>query len=244
MRKDNGSAGAKPLKLKEKHMNVALILSGGSGVRLGADIPKQYIEINGRPIISCCMEQIFGHARIDAVQIVADSKWHGFIDGCLEKIGEVWKFRGYSSPGENRQLSIYNGLQDIKTYADEDAYVFIHDAARPVLSEKLIEDSFQAIAGHDGVLPVLPMKDTVYLSKDGRRISSLLDRGEVYAGQAPETFVLGKYLEANKRLLPDRIKAINGSTEPAILAGLDVVMIPGDENNFKITTKEDLDRFR
>ena len=75
-------------------------------------------------------------------------------------------------------------------------------------------------------------------------MKSLLNRNEIYAGQAPELFRLGTYYEANKKLLPDQILRINGSTEPAIIAGLDIVMIPGEESNFKITTKSDLERFR
>ena len=88
------------------------------------------------------------------------------------------------------------------------------------------------------------MKDTVYQSRDGKAISSLLDRNSIFAGQAPEVFLLGKYYEANRRLFPEKILEIKGSTEPAIMAGMDIVMIPGDEGNFKITTREDLERFR
>ena len=112
-----------------------------------------------------------------------------------------------------------------------------------MLSEKQITDCLNAAEGHDGVIPVLPMKDTVYASQDGRSIQALLNRNEIYAGQAPEVFCLGSYYEANISLLPDQILKINGSTEPAVLAGLDITMIPGDEKNFKITTKEDLARF-
>ena len=93
-------------------------------------------------------------------------------------------------PGENRQLSILNGLRDIRTYADTDACVLIHDAARPCMSAQLVSDCLAAVVGHDGVLPVLPMKDTVYLSKDGACVASLLDRSQIYAGQAPEVFRL------------------------------------------------------
>ena len=71
----------------------------------------------------------------------------------------------------------------------------------------------------------------------------MLNRNEIYAGQAPEVFRLRKYYEANQRLLPDKILQINGATEPAIMAGMDIAMIPGDERNFKITTKTDLENF-
>lgn len=229
-------------------MNIALILSGGTGTRFGTDIPKQYMQINDRPVISYCIEQLSKHSGIDAVQIVAASQWHETILECFKQCdcqayGGMSKFRGFSEPGENRQLSIYHGLEDIRRYASESDVVMIHDAARPLLSAQMITDSLIAIEGHDGVLPVLPMKDTVYRSTDGRRIRALLDRSEIYAGQAPETFKIGKYYEANRRLLPERICAVNGSTEPAVMAGMDIVMIPGDERNFKITTKEDMERF-
>lgn len=225
-------------------MIIALILSGGTGQRLGSDIPKQYIDVNGRPVISYSIESLFGHEGIDAIHIVAEPIWQERIQEWLRAGGFDQKFRGFSVPGENRQLSVLHGLEDIRTYAKDTDYVFIHDAARPLLQKRLITDCINHISGHDGVLPVLPMKDTVYSSTDGKTVTALLKRSEIYAGQAPELFRLGVYHEANLRLLPERILQVNGSTEPAVMAGLDIVMIPGDEENFKITTKEDLERFR
>ena len=269
-------------------MNIALLLSGGTGVRLGSNVPKQYIEISGRPVFSWCLEALADHEDIDGIQIVADSSWHGTIKAWWENSavkGEQGfsneeqeqktikneqeqkkqeqrkqeqrkqeqelhkkekirrKFRGFSAPGENRQLSILHGLLDIQSYAPEDAYIFIHDAARPCLSAKQIADCIRGAAGHDGAMPVLPMKDTVYSSLDGKTVAGLLDRSTIYAGQAPEVFLLGKYLKANQVLLPEKILKINGSAEPAVMAGMDIAMIPGDEGNFKITTKADLERF-
>lgn len=239
-------------------MNIALILSGGTGSRMGLDVPKQYISVAGRPVLLYSLETILADEYIDAVQIVADAAWQEQIrvwiagwevnmglDGASarEAVNTREKFRGFSVPGENRQLSILNGLRDIRRYAPDGAFVFIHDAARPMLSHKQIRDCLTAAEGHDGVLPVLPMKDTVYYRDDSNSVS-LLERERIFAGQAPEVFCLGSYLDANEKLLPDRILKVNGSTEPAVLAGLDVVTIPGDEKNFKITTKEDLERFR
>lgn len=229
-------------------MNIVVVLAGGMGARLGVDIPKQYIEVGGKPIIGYCLNTFFAHPFVDAVQIVADVSWRAYILDYMEKAGEIpaealSKWKGFSNPGANRQLSIFHALEDCLQYAQPTDYVLLHDAARPLVSDKCITACFEKVKEYDGVLPVLPMKDTVYLSEDGKRISSLVKREQIFAGQAPEAFQLGKYYEANKALFPERIYAVNGSTEPAILGGLDVAIIDGEEENFKITTKEDLDRF-
>lgn len=218
-------------------MNVALLLAGGSGVRLGADIPKQYLTVCGKMVITHCLDRICQHPMIDAIQIVAAEEWK---DAILSEWHDTEKWKGITRPGKNRQLSILHGLYDVAKYASWEDVVLIHDAARPCVSEHLITACLTEIEGHDGVLPVLPMTDTVYYSKSGRRVEKLLERENIFAGQAPESFRLGRYIKANERLLPDRILSINGSTEPAILAELDVVMISGDSSNFKITTQQDL----
>lgn len=229
-------------------MSIAIVLSGGTGNRLGTDIPKQYIEVNGKPIIAYCLETIEKCTMIDAIQIVAEESWrnviletYSFVSG--SEFVSTGKLRGFSKPGTTRQLSILSALEDVRRYASDKDVVVIHDAARPLLSANLLENVVKAVERHDGAIPVLPMKDTVYLSEDGERITSLLERSKVCAGQAPEGFVLGKYYEANMRLLPEEILKINGSTEPAVLAGMDIAVVAGDERNFKITTLADLKRF-
>lgn len=224
-------------------MNVALLLSGGTGTRMGANIPKQYMEVQKKPIIIYSMETFFSHERVDAVQIVADEAWREKISGWLKPVDRNGKFLGFSIPGETRQLSIWNGIKDVRNYAGEEDMVIIHDVARPLVSERLISRCLDAAMGRDGALPVLPMKDTVYLSKDGKSVTGLLNRNEIFAGQAPEVFKLGKYYEANKNLLPERIKEISGSSQPAIVYAMDIDMVPGEEENFKITAMEDLNRF-
>lgn len=225
-------------------MNIAIILAGGTGSRLGSVIPKQYIEINGKPVIGYCLDKFLENSSVDTIHVVADTAWHDCLKKYIENSKFIAKWKGFSKPGPNRQYSILYALEDILKYASSDDYVMVHDAVRPLINSRFITSCFENVKGHDGLLPVLYMKDTVYYSEDGSRISSLLKRESVVAGQAPEVFLLGKYYEANKVLLPDKIFSINGSTEPAILADMDIIMVEGDEENFKITTKEDLERFK
>ncbi|MBR2530394.1 MAG: 2-C-methyl-D-erythritol 4-phosphate cytidylyltransferase [Lachnospiraceae bacterium] len=231
-------------------MAIALVLSGGTGTRLGGDIPKQYIQSGGRMLIAYCLDMFISHSDVSDIFIVADEKWHDRIFHELRRLLiDTSKIAGFSKPGATRQLSILSGLRDIAEYVrssgdhEKDPAVIIHDAARPNLTASHLSECLSALEGYDGVMPALPMKDTVYYSGDGKTVTSLLDRGRIFAGQAPEIYRLGKYLEANEKLLPDEILKINGSTEPAILAGLSVSMIKGDENNYKITTAADLKRF-
>lgn len=245
-------------------MMTAILLSGGTGTRLGSNIPKQYIEVQGRPVISYCIRTLSCCEEIDRIVIVAASSWQEYLRQCLQEEDVQEKFLGFAEPGENRQMSVYHALEymrdnwDCSGAMNDDDCVLIHDAARPLLTVENISCYIDALQEHDGVLPVLPMKDTVYLSQDGSCVSALLDRKEIFAGQAPEIFRYLKYMHANESLLQwmtsetgqrvisptSKIFSINGSTEPAILAGMDVVMVPGNEGNFKITTLTDLKRFQ
>lgn len=235
-------------------MNAALLLSGGVGTRMHSDVPKQYICINNKMIITYSLETLVYSPVIDEIQIVAEEEWREFIVADARKHGiPTEKIKGFAIPGYNRQTSILNGMQNILRQkngivdvgnVDEKDNLLIHDAARPLLTEKQLRDCFAMLPGHDGVMPSLPMKDTIYLSQEGDKVSELIERERLFAGQAPEVFNFRKYYLANISLMPNRIDFINGSTEPAVMAGMDIVMIPGDEKNFKITTKEDLDRFQ
>ena len=221
-------------------MNYAIILSGGVGARIGLDIPKQYYDVQGKPIIEYVFKAIEKSSLIDGFIVVAAEEWQEYIK---EHLPSRLNFLGFALPGENRQLSIYNGLLVLKQTAKQDDIVLIQDAARPNTSERLFKECFTLSGDEDGAMPVLPMKDTVYYSEKGDRVDSLLKRSCIYAGQAPEVFVLEKYYQANKALAMEQMRKINGSTEPAIMAGMDIAMIPGDERNFKITTRADLERF-
>ena len=223
---------------------IAVILSGGTGTRLGGDIPKQYIEVNDKPIIQYSIETISSMQEIDGFVICLADEWKPFMQNVIDK-ANITKPVIYSQPGEVRQLTIYNALQTLKEEGlENDAIVIIHDAARPFVSEALIHRCLEGCSDADGVLPCIPVKDTLYQSKDGRSITSLLKRSEIVAGQAPEAFRFGKYLDAHDRMNREDILQISGSTEIAYKMGLNMRLVQGEEINFKITTQEDLDNFK
>ncbi len=181
---------------------IAILLAGGTGSRLGADIPKQFIKVNKKEIFQYSLETLQNHPMIDGIWVVTEEIYQEHF--------RTYDVLGYSLPGETRQITrILIGIAD-----------------------------------HQGVMPVLPMTDTVYECDANGKVTKLLDRERIYAGQAPEAFELKPYKEAMDRLSNAEFQRINGSTEPAIIAGMDVVTVSGDKKNFKITTQEDLAHFQ
>ncbi len=227
-------------------MDAAIILSGGVGTRVGADIPKQYIKVGKHPIIYYSLATFAKCSNIGLIVIVVADAWLKFVSDIVDNMRISDKVI-YARAGITRQFSIYNGLTaiDDSVFAPKIDSVIIHDAARPLVKESLIERCFDACCeGYDGALPVIPVKDTVYMSIDGKSITSLLDRSSLYAGQAPEAFNFKKYLAVHRSMPRDEIAKINGSSEIAHKAGLKIGIVQGDILNFKITDSEDLARFK
>lgn len=227
-------------------MNFAILLSGGIGMRLGNSRPKQYLEHNGKPIIAFALESLAESELIDEIVVVAADEWIPYIRLQVESIGSN-KDVYFAHPGSTRQMSIFNGLKEImdkhSSISGKDL-VIIHDAARPFLTKHLIHSCILIEDEFDGAMPVLPMKDTVYLSDDGEQISKLLDRSSLYAGQAPESFRLKQYFQAHQSLSEEVLQFINGSSELAFKAGMRIKLVKGDPDNFKITDTQDLENFK
>lgn len=223
-------------------MNTAIILSGGTGTRLGAQCPKQYLMVRNQPIISYCLDIFQNHSNIDNIVIVAADEWHSFLSEWIEKKA-ITKFKRFADAGKTRQHSIYNGLKASKDITPDDGVVIIHDAARPLVSEKIISDCLSAAAQFGGAMPVITVKDTVYFSKSGNQIDELLDRNSLFAGQAPEAFRFGEYLAIHDSVSDEEIANTLGTSQIAFNHGINVRLVEGSERNFKITTIEDLKNF-
>ena len=223
-------------------MNIALILAGGLGIRLKSDVPKQYCMVGNKPIISYCLEAFEKNENISSILIVAEEAWHCFLQDYMKK-ENITKFCGFSKPGATRSLSILGGLNKMNEISDDIDLVVVHDAVRALVSQDLINRCICAAMEADGSMPALPVTDTAYICKDGSSISALLNRDELFTGQAPECFKFKKYLQAYKRLSNEELLRIRGSSEVAYMAGMEIRLIEGSYSNFKITTQEDLLKF-
>lgn len=223
-------------------MNFGIILAGGVGSRMGQNRPKQYLIIEGKPVIVYALERFQECEQIDRIVIVADQFWRNDIETWLKEYG-ITKFLSFADPGATRQDSVFGGLTCCKAYAtDENDVVVIHEAARALVTTKLITDLINGLDGYDACIPVVPMKDAIIFSETGETIDDLIDRSKLFCGQAPECFYLHPYWEINAQTTPEERAAVRADHELCFQHNWRIHNHPGEENNFKLTTPGDIDR--
>jgi len=218
------------------------VLSGGTGTRLGADLPKQYIELAGKPVIVHTLERLQRCEAVEGLVVAASSEWKTMLLRWKEEYSFT-KLLTVAPAGENRQLSIRNGLLAAEQFMDSDrrAGVIIQDAVRPLASMELLTRLIQALKEAPAVMPVLPITDTAYTSRDGQWVDGLLDRSTLFAGQAPEAFHYWPYWALYRDASEETLGSMSGSCQLPYSEGWQVKMIPGEQGNVKITYSKDLE---
>ena len=167
-------------------MNIALVLAAGSGTRMNADQPKQFIVVNGKPLFIYSVEKFQNNQNIDAI-VIATNKEN------IAKVEDLIK--GYSkvklviAGGETRQQSVYNGIQEIaKLITSEKDLILIHDSARPLVSDAIIDENIALGKRYGAVDTVVQASDTIINSKNKETINETLNRSALYQAQTPQTF--------------------------------------------------------
>ena len=222
-------------------MNIALVLSGGEGTRMGAELPKQYCTIAGKPVIVHTLEQFEQFDEVSTVIIVASPEWEARIWE-WKAAYFISKVQAVASAGSNRQLSIRNGLLAAESFMKgRQGGVIVQDAARPLTSQELLTRLIQGLQAAPAVMPVLPVTDTTYTSRDGEWVDGLLDRNLLFSGQAPEAFHYQPYLELYRQASAEAFAATSGSCQLPYNKGWNVKNNPGDPGNLKITYPGDLE---
>jgi len=221
-------------------MNIALVLSGGLGERAGFSVPKQYKYLAGKPVIIHTIEQFQRCGEVSGVIVIAAREWKGRILEWKDAYG-LTKLWNVAQAGENRQISIRNGLIAAQSYSKgEHDGVIIQDAVRPLTSKSLILRLLRGLEEAPCVMPVLPVADTAYISEDGKCVNALLERSTLYAGQAPEAFWFNEYLRLYTETPIEQLSKMSGSCQLPYSRGFKVKMIQGERENIKITYISDL----
>lgn len=221
--------------------NVAVIFAGGTGKRMGIDdIPKQFLEIAGKPIIIHTIEKFDNHPEIDGIVVVCVSNWIGYLKEILNKY-EINKVKSIVEGGATGQDSIYNGLIEAEKFYSSDDTVLIHDGVRPLIDEDLISRNIKDTALHGNSITATICNETFILSRNGVDIDNVPVRRHSYNAQAPQAFRLGEIIEAHEQIRkvnPD-YEDIPDSCTLFINAGKPVFITEGVRGNVKITNPID-----
>lgn len=211
----------------------AVIVAGGSGLRAGGEIPKQYQLIGGKPVIRWTLEAFLAHPLVSHVQAVI-GEGHGELYAAATQ--------GLTLPppvtgGANRQDSCRLGVESYAAIKPE--RILIHDAARPFISHAVISNVIAELDRCDAVIPGLPVADTMKFAPDGF-IERTVDRGSMWFVQTPQGFTFDKILAAHRQAARDGKNSFTDDAAVAEYAGLQVRIAAGDQANRKLTTSHDV----
>lgn len=227
--------------MKEK--TTAVILAAGAGKRMRSDVHKQYLLLRERPVIYYALKT-FQDSFIDEIILVAG---HGETEYCRREIIDKYHFtkvKQIVEGGKERYHSVANGLKAV----DGEGYVFIHDGARPFLTEEILLRSYQAVQEYQACVVGMPVKDTIRIVDEKGFSSMTPNRETVWQMQTPQVFAAALAKEAYEKLLVKekelKEKGIHITDDAMVVETLmdcPVKLIEGSYENIKITTPEDLD---
>ncbi|SDA09641.1 2-C-methyl-D-erythritol 4-phosphate cytidylyltransferase [Ruminococcus sp. YE71] len=219
------------------------MLAGGSGTRVkSSNVPKQFVEIGGKPIIVHTLINMLKVQRFDYIFIAARED---FIEYLEAKVAEFVKdsHRVKIIPGGKERMDSIRNITDAierEFGVGEDDVIVIHDAVRPFVTEKILNDSIDAAAKYGACVCGLPCADTILHSVKGDVVDDIPVRSELFCGQAPDSFGLKHFLEMQDALTPEQKAVITGTSQICTMNGQPIHIIEGDAINFKITTDSDL----
>lgn len=225
-------------------MNIAVIFAGGSGLRMHTKSrPKQFLDLNGKPIIIYTLELFDNHPGIDAIVVACIESWIPFLEKQLRKF-EINKVVKIVPGGESGQASIYNGLCAAEAYiksknvASEDTTVLIHDGVRPLITEETITDNINKVAEVGSCITCIPATETLVVKQHDGSLE-IPSRSDSLIARAPQSFLLSDILTAHRRAIDEKKNDFIDSCTMMSHYGYRLGTIIGPMENIKITTPTD-----
>lgn len=226
-------------------MNIALLIAGGSGNRMGQDIPKQFMHVDNCPIIVHTMKCFQNHPDIHGIAVVCLKGWETVLQSyanqfMIDKL--KWIFPG----GETGMESIHNGIYGLKEAGCEDEdLVLIHDSVRPLLSQDIISSNIAICKAYGYAVTGIQCREAILESEDGFSTDTSIPRDKLIRTQTPQTFRLKNIIAAHEEAKEKGItNSVASCTLMAELGGRTMHIVPGSEKNIKVTTVEDLEMIK
>lgn len=226
--------------------NTVLIFAGGTGQRMNSKtLPKQFLELHGKPIIIYTLEQFDNHPHVDGIVVVCLDGWHDYLKKLLRKF-DIEKVKAIVSGGETGQESIFNGLSKLAELYEDGDIVMIHDGVRPLIDAETISENIACAAQHGSAITVAPPVETVTVNDAAETglVGSIIDRKNCRMAKAPQSFLLGNIVKAHMRARQEGKLDFIDSASLMQYYGYKLYTVEGKATNIKITTPTDYYLFR
>lgn len=224
-------------------MNVALIIAGGSGRRMHQEIPKQFLNVNDKPIVIYTLEAFQNHPDISEIGVVCLDGWHEILKAYARQY-KIDKLAWVVSGGENGQESIRNGVFEAEKRYQPDDLILVHDAIRPMVSQEIISDCIIQCRQFGSAIVTLPCNTAILRRTGVEESGESVPRETLAMTQTPQAFPIGKLADAHREALKRGITNSVASCTMMIELGETVHFSIGSETNIKLTTQDDLKIFR
>lgn len=226
-------------------MNIAIIFAGGTGQRMNTKtLPKQFLELHGKPILIYTLEHFEHHPQIDAFILVCVKEWMEYCTDLLERF-RLNKLGAIVEGGSSGQESIYHGLEAATARYPQDSIVLIHDGVRPLINENTITDAIACAQRHGNAITVSPATETITLrTQESNRIGEIIDRSRCQMAKAPQCFVLGDIYRSHVCARQEGKIEFIDSASLMQHYGHPLYTVTGPAENIKITTPSDFYIFR
>lgn len=224
---------------------IAVIFAGGTGVRMGAELPKQFIEVEGKPIMIHTLDIFENSPIVDEIYIACKAEYIDMLNKLIDQY-KISKVRSIVPGGTSALGSQYNALTEAARNNPDDAIVLIHDGVRPCINDDLIEEVVYLTKEKGAVATCTPMFETPVISTGGKIVEETPKRADCYTAQAPQSFRLGELLAAHEVVRKDN-PDYTGLVDSCSLMrsiGMDVAILKGPRSNIKVTTPEDIYIFK
>ena len=223
-------------------MNHVLLMMGGSGTRFGAEVPKQFVEVDGRPVFSYIMQKYDGFKPADSIALVCHADWVEYADEWARRTAPG-KYRGTVAGGKTRSESVRNGLRHLSTYAADDDVALIHDATHPYLDEAATTEAILAAKECGASTLGRQQFDTVYRTDAAGNLTQVIPREEIVSGASPELFQIGPLRQIYETVVEAELGKFTSAGAIALAFGIPMKVVPTDLVNLKITYRHDMELF-
>lgn len=222
-------------------MIYAAILAGGRGTRMGTNLPKQYLELHGVPIIIHTLRKFVTCGAVDRTVVCVPAQYLDYTRELLAKYPDLRETADVIEGGTNRTESLEKSCKYFaKLSQSNDDVIITHDCVRPFVTHEMILSSIEAARKYGGATAAVPCVDTVCISADGRVIDSVPNRAELYNVQTPQTFMMKEFCDILGSLSEDEHSRVTDASAVFRIKGRIVAISQGSPSNIKITHPEDI----